>query len=162
MPTRKQKAAAAALATLIAVPAEGLRQYAYLDPVGVPSICFASTRNVRMGDFKTLPQCKALLTKEMAEAVDAVDACVPGLPVNVLAAFADAAYNLGPKIACDIKSSTAARLLRAREFISACRQLPRWNKARVLGVMVELPGLTTRRADEMALCLSPEPQPTES
>jgi GH24 family phage-related lysozyme (muramidase) len=82
-----------------------------------------------------------------------VDACHPGLPVPVLAAFADATYNMGPTIACDPTRSTAARLLRAKDFAGACRQLPRWNKARVAGVIVELPGLTKRRAEEMRVCL---------
>jgi GH24 family phage-related lysozyme (muramidase) len=30
-------------------------------------------------------------------------------------------------------------------------QLPRWNKAHVNGVLVELPGMTARRAEEVRL-----------
>ena len=41
----------------------------------------------------------------------------------------------------------------AGDLAGACQQLPRWNKARVAGAMVELPGLTKRRAAEMALCM---------
>ena len=149
-----RKAIALALATALAIPAEGLRQWAYLDPPGIPTICFGSTKGVKMGDFRTVPECKALLTKEMMEVIDAVDACRPGLPIPVLAAFSDAAYNLGPKVACDDRRSTAARLLRARDYAGACQQLLRWDKANMLGVMVALPGLTKRRAIERDLCLT--------
>ena len=149
-----KKAIALALATALAVPAEGLRQYAYRDPVGLPTVCFGSTKGVKMGDFRTIPECKALLDKEMMDVINAVDRCQPGLPTEVLAAFSDAAYNLGATIACDTSKSTAARFLRAKDYKSACGQLLRWDKARVAGVMVSLPGLTKRRALERDLCLS--------
>ena len=155
MATRAQKiGGAAAIATALAIPAEGLRQVAYRDPAqGIPTICFGSTRGVRMGDTATVEQCREMLTREMLEAVEAVDRCQPGLPVEVLAAFADAAYNVGPVVACDVTRSTAARLLAARRYADACDQLLRWDKARVAGVMVALPGLTKRRAAERDVCL---------
>lgn len=149
-----KKVIALALATALAVPAEGLRQYAYKDPVGIPTICFGSTKGVRMGDFRTVPECKALLTEEMMDVISAVDRCQPGLPTEVLAAFSDASYNLGTTIACDTSKSTAARLLKSGDYAGGCHQLMRWDKARVAGVMVALPGLTKRRAMERDLCLS--------
>lgn len=152
--TPKQRAIVLALSTAIAVPAEGLRQWAYRDVTGLPTICMGSTKGVKMGDFRTIPECKALLTKEMNDVISTVDSCRPGLPIPVLAAFSDAAYNLGPKIACDQSRSTAARLLTAGKFREACNELPRWNRATVLGSSVVLPGLTTRRAIEQRLCLS--------
>lgn len=148
-----RKAIALVLATALAVPAEGLRQWAYKDPVGIPTVCFGSTAGVRMGDFKTVPECKALLTKEMTDVIESVEKCRPGLPPEVLAAFADAAYNLGPKIACDGARSTAARRLADGDYAAACRELPRWNRATVAGLSVVLPGLTKRRNMEMELCL---------
>lgn len=149
----KRITAAVAAATLIAIPAEGLRQYAYYDPPGILTVCYGHTGDVVKGKKYSLDECKALLSKDMLEAVEAVDRCHPGLPTNVLAAFGDAAFNLGPKIACDTQLSTAARLLAAYRYDDACKQLPRWNKASVGGVMVELPGLTKRRNAEMKLCL---------
>lgn len=150
---RKRKIkAAAAIATALAIPAEGLRQVAYYDPPGILTVCYGSTTNVVKGRVYTLAECKDRLDTEMLATVTAVDRCVPHAPPNVLAAFSDAAYNLGPKIACDTANSTAARLLRAGKWREACDQLPRWNKARVLGVMVALPGLTTRRAFERDVC----------
>lgn len=149
-----RKAAALAIATALAAPTEGLRQWAYRDPAqGIPTICFGSTRGVQMGDHRTVEECKALLTKEMYASIQAVDTCSPGLPINVLAAFGDAAYNLGEHIACDSTRSTAARLLAAGDYRGACNQLLRWDKARVAGVLVPLPGLTKRREMERDICL---------
>jgi len=148
-----KRAIALALAAAIAVPMEGVRQYAYRDPVGLPTICFGSTKGVKMGDFRTMDECKALLTKEMLDVINTVDKCQPNLPTEVLAAFADAAYNIGATVACDTTKSTAARLLRAKDYKGACDQLLRWSKARVAGVMVDLPGLVKRRKMEQELCL---------
>ena len=143
---------AAALATALAIPAEGLRQYAYYDPPGILTVCYGSTKDVQAGKRYSLAECRARLDKDMTEAIDAVEQCVPGLPAEVLAAFGDAVYNLGPKVACDTHNSTAARLLLAGNLAAACDQLPRWNKARIAGVAVELPGLIRRRAAAQALC----------
>lgn len=151
--TGQRKAIALALATAMAVPMEGLRQYAYRDPVGIPTICFGSTQGVRLGDFRTVPECTALLTKEMTHVIESVEKCRPGLPPEVLAAFSDAAYNLGEHVACDGTRSTAARMLERGQYAGACDQLLRWNRAKVAGVSVELPGLTKRRMMERELCL---------
>ncbi len=156
-PERGRRAlTAAAIATALAVPAEGLRQWAYYDPPGILTVCYGSTTNVQKNKKYSLDECTSRLNRDMFAAVQAVERCVPGLPVNVLAAFADAVYNIGPKIVCDLVNSTAARLLKAGSITLACEQLPRWNKAKVLGVMVELPGLTKRRAAERTLCLEPQ------
>ncbi|MFZ6813546.1 lysozyme [Undibacterium sp. Rencai35W] len=154
MANSKKVGAAALLATVIAIPAEGLRQYAYYDPPGVLTVCYGHTgKDIVKNRQYSLAECKSLLTAEMAEAVDAVDRCHPNLPVEVLAAFGDAAYNLGSTIACDKSKSTAARYLYQGKLIEACNQLPNWNKSRIGGVLVPLPGLTTRRSNEKELCL---------
>ena len=148
----KRLGVVAALATAIAVPAEGLRQWAYYDPPGILTVCYGHTGpDVERGRKYSLEECRAFLTADMMEAVNAVENCHPNLPANVHAAFADAVYNLGPSVACN---STAARYLAAGDFPSACRELPRWNKARVAGALVPLPGLTKRRQKEMELCLA--------
>jgi GH24 family phage-related lysozyme (muramidase) len=152
----KRRTKAVALAVAIAIPAEGLRQYAYYDPPGILTVCYGSTTNVQAGKKYSLEECKARLDADMIAAVETVDRCVPGLPENVLAAFGDAVYNIGPRVACDKANSTAARLLASGRIAEACNQLPRWNKARVAGVSVELPGLTKRRHAERVLCLDPE------
>ena len=153
----KRLAAATAIATALAIPAEGLRQYAYYDPPGILTVCYGHTGDVEKHRKYTLEECNELLSEDMKTAITAVERCVPGLPENVLAAFADAVYNIGPKIACDTTKSTAARLLKAGKIEEACRQLPKWNKAGG----VPLPGLTKRRNAEMELCLDSTQQSQE-
>lgn len=155
--TRTQTVVAAvAIACGCAVPAEGLRQVAYRDPVGVLTVCYGDTDNIDPRRVYSLDECKARLADDMRESVDEVERCTGGrLNANQLAAFSDAVYNLGATVACDPQRSTAARLIREGNYDGACKQLPRWDKASVGGVMVSLPGLTKRRAKEMELCLTP-------
>lgn len=143
--------AAIAAAIAIAAPAEGLRQYAYYDPVGILTVCYGHTKSVQLNKQYTIAECKKLLSDEMLEAVEQVEKCHPNLPVPVLAAFSDAVFNIGPKVACN---STASRYLDSAEYTAACNELPKWNKARVAGKLVELPGLTSRRLKEKELCLT--------
>lgn len=153
MSKTKKAGLAAAIAATIAAPAEGIRQYAYYCPAGILTTCYGHTGDVIKGKQYSLTECKALLSSDMLKAVEQVDKCHPGLPVAVLAAFSDAAFNLGAPVACDGNKSTAARYLYQGQLVAACNQLPRWNKATVAGVSVELPGLTKRRAQERELCL---------
>lgn len=152
----KRRALAMALAAAVAVPAEGLRRVAYYDPPGILTVCYGSTTNVQRGKVYSPQECRARLDADMGAALDAVERCAPGLPPHVLAAFGDAVYNLGPRLVCDTQTSTAARKLRAGDVVGACNELPKWNKARVVGVMVALPGLAKRRAVEQRLCLTGE------
>lgn len=155
----RRKAGIVAAACALAAPCEGLRRVAYYDPPGILTVCDGHTgADVVKGKVYSLAECQALFDKDMTHAVDLVDACQPGLPDKVLIAFADATYNMGPTIACDTKRSTAARMLvLARtvngDYSPACRQLPRWDKASIAGMLVALPGLTKRRALEQDVCL---------
>lgn len=160
-PKVRGRAGIAALACAIAMPCEGLRQWAYRDTGGIWTTCWGDTHQVDPTHHYSIEECRGRLTAEMLIAVDQVETCVPGAPPEVEAAFADAVYNLGPTIACDRrpapKGSTAARLLYAHQWRGACEQLPAWNKSRVAGVLVPLPGLTSRRALERDLCLKGAP-----
>lgn len=158
MPAPQQRVAIiAALAIGLAAPAEGMRRVAYYDPPGILTVCKGHTgADVVKGKVYSLAECDAFMNADMRRAVAAVERCAPGLPPNVAASFADAVYNGGPAIACDRQHSTAARLLAAHRIEEACRQHPRWNKARVAGVLVALPGLTTRTLQRQALCLTGE------
>ena len=147
---RKQKLIAiASVAAIIAAGHEGLRQYAYNDPrPGDPilTVCYGSTTQVERGKKYSLEECKQRLDADMLQAVTAVERCHPNLPDNVLIAFADAVYNIGPKVACN---STASKYLTQGNYEAACKELPKWNKSN--GVV--LPGLTKRRKEEMEICL---------
>ena len=148
----RRVAQVAIIATALAVPAEGLRQWAYYDPPGILTVCYGHTGADVIANVKySLDNCKTLLTKDMMEAVNAVEKCHPNLPENVHAAFADAVFNIGPKVACN---STASKYLAVGDYEAACKELPRWNKTTISGVLVPLPGLTKRRNAEMQLCLA--------
>jgi len=149
-----KRALALVLATAVAVPAEGLRQIAYYDPPGILTVCRGHTGPDVAPDRRySLSECDRLLTDDMRLALSKVDSCRPGLPVEVLAAFGDAVFNLGPTVACDLAKSTAARKLRAGDLAGACNELVRWNKATIAGVKLTLPGLSKRREMERDLCL---------
>ena len=147
----KRLAAIAAAAASLAAGFEGLRQYAYYDPRpgdAILTVCYGSTTQVEKGKKYSLAECKQRLETDMAEAIAAVERCHPNLPDNVLIAFSDAVYNIGPKVACN---STASKYLAQGNYEAACKELPKWNKSN--GVV--LPGLTRRRNAEMAICLEP-------
>ena len=159
-PNAKRSMIAAALACGIAAPCEGLRQYVYKDPVGIPTYCFGETKNPIPGKHYTTEECKALLNDHMLQAVDQVERCAPDAPISVLGAFGSAVYNLGPRLACDPAHSTAARLLSEGKWPEACEQLPKWNKATAPGgVLITLPGLTKRRLMERDACLKFDDSP---
>lgn len=152
---KRRLALATAIATAIAIPAEGMRRVAYYDPPQVLTVCWGHTGpDVVKNRVYSIEECKALMDKDMLKAVTAVERCAPGLPPQVLGAFADAAYNMGPTVACDTAHSQAARYLRAGDLAAACKELPKWSKARVAGVLVTLPGLAKRRNAEKDTCLS--------
>ena len=145
--------AATVIATGLAIPAEGIRQYAYHDSKGVLSVCYGSTSEVDPNRQYTLAECRVRLDKDMAKAIDIVEKCAPNLPEHQLAAFADAVYNLGPTVVCDPSKSTLAKKLKARDVIGACKELVKWVKVKVAGQAITLPGLVKRREREKELCL---------
>lgn len=145
--TAKKTAAWVAICASCVAGAEGLRTYAYRDPVGIPTICFGETKGVRMGDKATADECKDMLIDRVQEFGDGVDACVKRpLPNETKAAFTSFAYNVGVAKFC---GSTMARKAASGDLAGACNELPRWNKANG----VPLPGLTNRREKERELCI---------
>ena len=148
-----RRAIALSLAVALAAPMEGMRQVWYYDPPGIPTVCMGHTGDVDKNKVYSIAECKALMNKDMLHAINIVEQCVPGLPPQTLAAFGDAVYNLGPTIACDTRNSTAARMLKAGDIHGGCWQLLRWDKAKIAGVFVALPGLTKRRGLDKDLCL---------
>src|SRR5690606_33771714 len=135
------------LAAPLVMKWEGVRYPVYLDPVGIPTVCYGHTGpEVRMGDTYTAAQCEALLKEDMAEANAAVNRCLP-MPklVQIEAALTSAVFNIGPSVVC---SSTLRRKALANDWPAACAELDKWKFA---GGRV-LRGLVNRRADERYLC----------
>lgn len=129
---------------------EGLKTRAYRDIVGVPTVCFGETRGVKMGDSYTVEECKAMLGDALVEFEQGMRKCMvkpDSVPDKPYVAFLSLTYNIGIGAYC---RSTLARKVNAGDIRGACNELPKWNKAG--GKVVK--GLTRRRAEEQALCLS--------
>jgi lysozyme len=128
--------------------AEGLRQSAYRDVTGIPTICFGETRGVAMGDRKTPEECRAMLEGRLEEFGAEVDRCCPscGATPARKAGSVSFAYNVGSAKFC---TSTYVKKMQRGDVRGACDELLRWNKA---GGVV-MPGLTARREKERGLCL---------
>jgi lysozyme len=155
MPLPKNKARAAAavaasvvLAMAVIKPWEGRELKAYRDIVGIPTICFGETRNVKMGDVKTPAECDSMLALRVAEFERTIHPCLPEeLPTKTRAAMISLAYNIGSGAFC--KSSISRNAL-AGKLRAACDAITLYNRAG--GRVVR--GLTNRRAAEKSLCIT--------
>ncbi len=134
------------IATPFVAREEGLRTKAYLDSVGVPTICYGDTDGVRLGDTKTIPECNLLLYVKLGTTAVFVDQVV-GRPitVNMHAALTSWVYNVGMNAA---RKSTLVKLAQQGKLVEACQQLPRWKFAG------GKPILLGRRLREEKLCLT--------
>lgn len=135
-----------AMATSLVGYFEGRSLLAYLDPVGIPTICDGITQGVRLGQTKTPAECDALLAAELGQACAAVDRAVRvPLPLTRRAALCSFVYNAG---ATAFTGSTLLRKLNAGDARGACAELSRW----VFAKGQKLAGLVNRRAAERELC----------
>lgn len=131
---------------------EGMRLEAYLDIVGVPTICAGTTRGVKLGMRRTLEECRATLRAEVREyrlglhRYFTPETIRTRLPPTRDAAFTSFAINVG---IVGAGGSTATKRLNAADIVGACDALTWWNKA---GQRV-VRGLVLRRGREQALCL---------
>jgi lysozyme len=135
------------LAVLVTAQFEGKSNTAYLDMVEVPTICYGTTRRVRLSDVRTDTECLAFLRTE----VDRIDALLSKevstpLQDNERAAILSWIYNVGDG---NFLHSTLLHELKAGNVPAACNQLPKWVYARGN----RIPGLIKRRAQERLLCL---------
>lgn len=133
---------------------EGLRECPYIDPVGIATIGYGTTRYpdgraVRMGD-PCITEAKAAEYKrgDLAKFNNVVKGAVtrPMTP-NQEKALTSFIYNVGPAGA----QSTAVKRFNAGDTHGAAEALKQWNKGKVNGRMQTLPGLVNRRAEEAEL-----------
>ncbi len=131
---------------------EGLRLEAYLDIVGVPTVCFGETKGVQLGDVYTKAECNAMLAREILSYRAGLhryftpETRTTRLTPQRDAAYASLAYNVG---VAGAGKSTATRRLSAGDIAGGCTALTWWNEA---GGRV-IRGLVNRRADELRLCM---------
>lgn len=151
--------AAVSIATPVVMYFEGKENHAYLDPVGIATICYGSTVGVRLSDYKSDHACDALLEKELTEFAVQVDKeiLIPVRP-NVLAALTSFSYNVGINA---FKTSTALKRINQGNIKGGCEALGTKDYSSGIcrgygcgwagGKMLK--GLQRRRQEEMRLCL---------
>lgn len=132
---------------------EGRRLNAYLDPVGIPTICDGHTGpEVRLGLRYTSAQCDALTRQDVAATSAGIARCVTTpLNQNQHDALVVFAYNVGVTSTC---KSTLVRRLNAKDFVGAANEFPKWKYATMGTRRVVLQGLVKRRAAERDLFLT--------
>lgn len=122
----------------------------YIDDVGVPTIGWGHTRGVQPGQVITREQAEVLLASDTAAACAAVEKACAGKATSQdqFDAMVCLTFNIG---AGGFISSTVLRKHLAGDYRSAAAAFGPWNKGRVGGKLVELRGLTLRRAEEAAI-----------
>lgn len=134
-------------ATFLVAPFEGKENKAYLDLVGIPTICFGQIEGVKLGDYKTDAQCEESLAKELSDYNKEMKKYVTvSLPENMEVAYTSFVWNVGLGA---WKNSTLLKKLNSKDYVGACQQLLRWDKAG--GKTVK--GLTNRRQAEYKVCM---------
>lgn len=132
------------------------REYlrAYIDAVGVPTICDGSTKGVHAYQTATREQCLVRLMQDLVDHAEPVMKCVPELaePGRDFQRWAaiSLAVNIGAPRFC---GSTAATRFRAHQWRAGCDAIVLWDKGTVGRRKVVLPGLVKRRAAERGICL---------
>lgn len=126
---------------------EGVSNKAYLDPVGIWTICYGETKGVNKGDYKTDEECLDSLAEELTEHHKKMVMYVK-TPISQKeeAAYLSFTYNVGVGA---FSKSTLLKKLNSGDRVGACNQLLRWDKAGGK----RLKGLTLRRESENKLCL---------
>jgi lysozyme len=146
---RKTALVSAAVMTLVTpfvAREEGLRTRAYLDSVGVATICYGETDGVKLGQTKTIPECNAMLETRLGVFAYAVDIAIEKpLTPPTHAALTSWAYNVGINA---MRKSTLVKKANAGDMVGACNELSKWKFAG------GKPILAARRERERKLCLS--------
>lgn len=137
-------------------PHEGLSLSAYLDSVGVPTICYGKTSGVRLGMKMSPKECEQYLQVELKSHCEPVFKNIDPstTPVGVFFATCDWVYQYGETT---YHKSTIKKLLVAKDFKSLCGQFPRWKYAGGKDCTYRLNncyGVITRNFDREAVCLA--------
>lgn len=137
---------------------EGVVNKVYTDPVGHKAVCVGHDSYapdgspLAPGTVYTDDECSVLFARDLKEAAALVAKYYSGtLSDGERLAYTDFVFNVG---GAAFGSSTLLRKLKAGDRRGACAQLLVWNKGKVKGVLVVLPGLDTRRKAEYAQCVA--------
>lgn len=143
----KGRVAAVALSLSMAgagaiVAHEGLRKVAYVDPVGVVTVCAGHIATAKLGQVKTDAECAELLKQDVKHAEQAVRRLVK-TPVTQeqFDALVSFVFNIGET---SFAKSTLLKKVNAFDCWGAGKEFVRWTYA---GGQ-QLPGLVVRRQSE--------------
>lgn len=137
---------------------EGLRTKSYLCPAGVWTIGYGHTSaagapKVTKGMTITPEQAEEILVSDLVNYEAGVLKALKRSPnVNQFSAMVSLCYNIGEGA---FASSSVVRMFNEGAPFLAADALMKWNKAKVSGKLIELPGLTRRRDAERKLFLTP-------
>lgn len=126
---------------------EGYSDKAYQDVVGIWTIGFGTTKDVKPAD--KIDPVKALQRKaeDIVKFEGAIKQCVTvPLHQHEYDAYVSLAYNIGPGAFCN---STLVKRLNQQDYAGACNEILRWNRAG--GRVVK--GLAVRREAEYRQCI---------
>lgn len=147
LPTIKGRVAAVILSLSLAgagaiVAHEGMRKVAYVDPVGVVTVCAGHTLTAKLGQVKTDAECAALLQQDAEYAARAVKRLVTvPLTQEQFDALVSFVFNVGEG---SFSKSTMLKKINKFDCWGAGAEFPRWANAGGK----PLPGLVKRRASE--------------
>ena len=128
---------------------ESCRLLAYPDSIGVPTIGWGHTFNVKLHTTCTQSQADEWLLEDLATAEDCVNRKVgPHISQNQFDALVSFVFNVG---CAAFISSTLLRLINSGSLQLAALEFPKWDRA---GTQV-LPGLLRRREAEQSLFNQP-------
>lgn len=142
------------LALPIVVYFEGFVPKTYIDPVGIPTVCFGETdKRITMQERFSREQCYVLLGASLQKHAAAISPCIKvPLQDHEAAAILSWGYNIGAGAAC---GSTLVRLLNEGAPPAVwCPEMRKW----VYAKGKKLKGLEIRREKEEALCLDIQPE----
>ncbi len=124
---------------------EGCRLKAYKDAVGVWTIGYGHTKEVKEGMEITAKEAEQMLLEELKEYCNYVNKAVKApLEPNQFDALVSWTYNLGPS---NLNESTMLKVLNKEDYKQVPSEIKRWNKAG--GKTLE--GLVRRREAEALL-----------
>ena len=128
---------------------EGCKLNSYKDCIGIWTLGYGQTQDIKQGMTWTQQQADDDLIKTAMSVLDRAVKYSPILAtanIEKLAAIADFIYNLGVG---NYAKSTLKKQVDAGNWIAASSEIKKWNKA----AGKELKGLTIRRAKEAHLLL---------
>ena len=137
----------------IVAPFEGKENKAYIDPVGIVTVCYGNTgKEAVLGKTYTDDQCLDQMATDLKEHDKQLISVVkvPFKSDYQHAAMLSFVYNAGIG---NFSSSTMLKKLNAKDYDGACQELTKW----VYAKKQKLKGLVIRRSLEYKYCMNEIP-----